>query len=139
MTGGGETQRWLEDAWDRAEAAVVLVGGDDAGPLAGRRLLAEVYDDDALAELRELTTSGAFTGDICRCHGSLTVALLDAGGDFIGGGSCHGRDTVSWERGRFRDDLEVADPEGLSAFLHRYGVPWPAAAPAGGVGSPRVT
>ncbi|GAB7104620.1 hypothetical protein JCM4814A_29340 [Streptomyces phaeofaciens JCM 4814] len=122
MTDGAQIRAWLDEAWSRTEAAVVLAGGDDAGPLARRRVLAEVYDDDALAELRELTTTGAFTGDICRCFGSLTVALLDARGDFVGSGSHHGGTDISWERGRFRNNLEVADPERLEAFFRRHEV-----------------
>ncbi|MGW7384056.1 hypothetical protein [Streptomyces sp. NPDC054794] len=35
---------------------------------------AEIYDDDALAELRVLTTTGDFRGDICRFRNNLTVA-----------------------------------------------------------------
>jgi len=122
LKSGDEIRVWLDDVWGRTEAAVVLARGDDGGPLARRRVLAEVYDDDALTELRELTTSGEFTGDICRCFGSLTVALLDARGDFIGSGSYHGQDALSWERGSFRNNLEVADPEGLDAFFRRHGV-----------------
>ncbi|MFF4550275.1 hypothetical protein ACFY1J_39710 [Streptomyces sp. NPDC001406] len=121
MSDGGEIRAWLENVWDRAEAAVVLRGGDDAGPLARRTVLAEIYDDDTLAELRALTTTGDFTGDICRCHGSLTVALLDAHGEFIGSGSHHGRTDIAWERGRFRNNLAVADPDRLLAFLERHG------------------
>ncbi|MFE0514768.1 hypothetical protein [Streptomyces sp. NPDC058964] len=118
---GDEIRVWLDDVWDRAAAAVILRGGDDAGPLARRPVLAEIYDDGTLAELRALTTTGDFSGDICRCHGSLTVALLDAHGEFIGSGSHHGRTDIAWERGRFRNNLEVADPGQLLAFLERHG------------------
>ncbi|MEU6348821.1 hypothetical protein ABZ896_05790 [Streptomyces sp. NPDC047072] len=126
MTGGrgsgAEIRAWLDDVWDRTEAAVVLRGGDDGGPLARREILAEFYDDEALAELRRLTTTGVFQDDICRCHGSVTVVLLDAAGEFIGSGSHHGGTDVSWERARFRNNLEVADPQGLLDFLGRHGV-----------------
>ncbi|MCF3133445.1 hypothetical protein [Streptomyces olivochromogenes] len=115
-----EVRAWLDEVWDRTEAALILRGGDDAGPLGRRPVLAEIYDDDVLAELRVLTTTGDFTGDICRCHGSLTVGLLDARGDFLGGGSLHGETDVSWEPRRFRNNLAVADPAGLLAFLERH-------------------
>ncbi|MFF4255981.1 hypothetical protein ACFY1L_32715 [Streptomyces sp. NPDC001663] len=119
----GEVVRaWLDEVWERAEAAVVLDGGDNGGPLAGRRVRGEVFDPEALAELRSLTTAGEFADDICRCHGGLTIALLDAEGEFIGSGSVHGETDVSWERGRFRNNLEVADPAGLVAFLERHGI-----------------
>ncbi|GGN75746.1 hypothetical protein GCM10011579_056100 [Streptomyces albiflavescens] len=98
---------------------MILKHGDDGGPLAERRVLGEVFDRDGLAELRALTTTGEFLNDICRCHGSLTVALLDADGEFIASGSYHGRTDISWERGRFGNNLEVADPERLRAFLER--------------------
>jgi hypothetical protein len=115
-----EIRRWLEAVWTRAEAAVLLQGGDD-GPLAERRLQGELLAPEALAELRELTTTGEYRDGICRCHGSLTVALLGADGDFIGSGSLHGGTDIAWERHRFRNNLEVADPERLLAFLERHG------------------
>ncbi|UXY30092.1 hypothetical protein [Streptomyces sp. HUAS TT20] len=114
-----DVRAWLDEVWDRTEAALILRGGDGAGPLGRRPVPAEIYDDDALAELCVLTTTGDFTGDICRCLGSLTVALLDAEGEFLGGGSLHG-EAVARERGRFRNDLTVADPAGLLAFLERH-------------------
>ncbi|MFJ9631201.1 hypothetical protein ACIRU8_26165 [Streptomyces sp. NPDC101175] len=120
--GGAVVRDWLDEVWGRTEAAVVLGGGDNAGPLAGRRLMGEVFDADDLAELRTLTTTGEFVDDICRCFGGVTVAPLDAEGEFIGSGSVHGLTDVSWERGRFRNNLEVADPERLVAFLERFGV-----------------
>ncbi|MGH1554515.1 hypothetical protein ACRAWF_29030 [Streptomyces sp. L7] len=119
---GAVVRDWLDDVWGRTEAAVVLGGGDDGGPLARRGLIGEVFDPEELAELRTLTTTGEFADDICRCHGSVTIALLDAEGEFIGSGSVHGETDVSWERGRFRNNLEVADPERLVGFLERHGV-----------------
>lgn len=121
VTIGEEIQAWLGDVWARTEAAVILLGGDGREPLARRPVLAEIYDDEALVDLRGLTTTGSFLNDICRCPGSWTVALLDAAGEFIGSGSVHGTD-VAWERGRFRNNLEVADPERLRSFLDRYDV-----------------
>ncbi|MQY39469.1 hypothetical protein SRB17_74960 [Streptomyces sp. RB17] len=44
--------------------------------------MGEIFDPPDLAELRALTTTGEFTGDIRRCPGSPTVALLDSDGDF---------------------------------------------------------
>ncbi|WP_262059025.1 hypothetical protein [Streptomyces sp. STR69] len=119
---GPEIRDWLDEVWGRTEAAVVLEGGDYSGPLAGRRICGEVFDPEDVAELRALTTTGEFANDICRCHGSVTIALLDAEAEFIGSGSVHGETDVSWERGRFRNNLEVADPEGLVAFLERHGI-----------------
>lgn len=113
---------WLDEVWGRTEAAVVLEGGDNGGPLFERGLLGEVFDAEDLALLRSLTTTGAFIDDICRCDGSVTIALLDAEGEFIGAGSVHGRTDVSWERDRFENNLEVADPERLARFLERLGV-----------------
>lgn len=66
-----------------------------------------------------LTTTGTFADDICRCLGRVTIALLDTEGEFIGSGSVHGGTDVSWERDRFRNNLEVAAPERLVAFLER--------------------
>ncbi|WP_406173684.1 hypothetical protein [Streptomyces sp. NBC_00996] len=51
-TGGDEIRTWLEEAWGRTEAAVILQHGDDGGPLAERPVLGEVFDRDGLAELR---------------------------------------------------------------------------------------
>lgn len=119
---GAEVRNWLGEVWERAEAAVVLEGGDNGGPLAERGLIGEVFDAEDLAELRALTTTGTFIDDICRCFGSVTIALLDAEGEFMGSGSVHGLTDVSWERGRFRNNLEVADPERLVGFLERLGV-----------------
>ncbi|MEU6258899.1 hypothetical protein [Streptomyces sp. NPDC047043] len=119
---GAVVRAWLDEVWERTEAAVVLEGGDNGGPLDGRRIRGEVFDPDDLAELRSLATAGEFADDICRCHGGPTIALLDAEGEFIGSGSVHGETDVSWERGRFRNNLEVADPAGLVAFLERHGI-----------------
>ena len=119
---GAEVRDWLDEVWGRTQAAVVLEGGDFAGPLAERRICGEVFDSENVAELRALTTTGEFIDDICRCHGSMTIALLDTEGEFIGSGSVHGLTDVSWERGRFRNNLEVADPERLIAFLEGLGI-----------------
>ncbi|WP_405950755.1 hypothetical protein OG588_35115 [Streptomyces prunicolor] len=117
---GAEILGWLDEVWARTAAAVVLEGGDNGGPLAERGLLGEVFDAEDLAGLRSLTTTGTFADDICRCHGRATIALLDADGEFIGSGSVHGGTDVSWERGRFHNNLEVADPERLAGFLERH-------------------
>ncbi|MCX5237799.1 hypothetical protein [Streptomyces prunicolor] len=119
---GAEIRGWLDEVWGRTEAAVVLEGGDNGGPLGRRGIIGEVFDAEDLAELRVLTTTGEFANDICRCFGSVTIALLDAEAEFIGSGSVHGETDVSWERGRFRNNLEVADPERLIAFLERLGI-----------------
>ncbi|GGS96533.1 hypothetical protein [Streptomyces cinerochromogenes] len=121
---GAEVRLWLAQAWPRAEAALVLAGGDVRASLADRPVLGEIFDDARLAELRHLATEGDFTDDICRCPGSLTVALLDARGLVIGSASLHGGTDLAWERGRFRNNLAVADPPGLRALLRRYGAHW---------------
>lgn len=121
-TGEVEIRAWLDDVWGRAEGAALLVGGDTDEPLARREVLAEVYDPAALAELRRLTTEGAFAGDICRCLGGATLVLLDVDAEFVARGSLHGPDTVAWERARFRNNLDLADPDGLRRFLERIGV-----------------
>ncbi|MDG4858637.1 hypothetical protein P8605_10820 [Streptomyces sp. T-3] len=113
---------WLDGTWQRAAAAVVLDGGDGGGPLAERRVRGEIFDQDGLAQLRTLTTTGQFLGDVCRCLGSLTIGLLDADGEFIGRGSLHAGTDVAWERGRFGNNLVVADPAGLALFLTGRGV-----------------
>jgi hypothetical protein len=124
MTSGaadaGTIRTWLTDAWSRTEAALILGGPGLGTPLLERPVAGEVFTPAGLAELRALTTAGDFTGDICRCPGSPTLALLDADGEFIGTGSLHGGTDVSWERGRFRNNLTVADPEGLRVFLERH-------------------
>ncbi|MDV9176999.1 hypothetical protein R6V09_43595 [Streptomyces sp. W16] len=119
---GAVVRDWLDEVWGRTEAAVVLEGGDDGGPLAERGLVGEVFDAEDLAELRTLTTTGEFADGICRCYGGVTIALLDAEGEFIGSGSVHGLTDVSWERRRFRNNMKVADPERLIAFLERLGI-----------------
>ncbi|WP_328678883.1 hypothetical protein [Streptomyces sp. NBC_00343] len=116
---GAEILGWLDEVWGRTAAAVVLEGGDNGGPLAERGLIGEVFDAEDLTELRTLTTTGTFADDICRCLGRVTIALLDTEGEFIGSGSVHGGTDVSWERDRFRNNLEVAAPERLVAFLER--------------------
>ncbi|MCP2323931.1 hypothetical protein HDA40_002438 [Hamadaea flava] len=100
---------WLADVWSRATSVDVVEGGEEAGPIDERALLADIRDPTVLAELRSATTTGSFTGDICRCHGSRTLVLRD--GEVTACASMHGCDTVSWERRRFRDDLIVAPCE----------------------------
>ncbi|MEV6967899.1 hypothetical protein AB0M47_22595 [Hamadaea sp. NPDC051192] len=114
---------WLADVWSRAASVQIADGGEDAGPIATRTVLAEIRDPAALAELRSATTTGSFTGDICRCHGSRTLVLRDAAGEVIAHASLHGYDTVSWERRRFRDDLIIAHPASLHLLLAAQGVP----------------
>ncbi|MFJ6940321.1 hypothetical protein [Streptomyces sp. NPDC101132] len=116
-------EAWLAEVWARTRLVQVLAGGEDAGPLDERPLLGWVEDAGPLADLRSLATLGRFTGDVCRCPGGFTLSLHDAGGEPLGRASLHGVGTVSWERGRFGDDLEVADPVGLALLLARHGAP----------------
>jgi hypothetical protein len=111
---------WLDEVWSRADVVQVVAGGEDAGALTRRAVLAEMPSS---AALRTLTTAGRFTGDICRCHGGPTIVLRDASGEALARASVHGYGSVSWERTRFRDDLEVADPAGLHLLLAEHGVP----------------
>ncbi len=112
---------WLDDAWARTRLVQVLAGGEGDGPLSGRRVLGRIESPDALAELRVVTSDGSFSGDICRCPGGLTLSLHDADGEFVGRGTLHGGGAVAWERARFRDNLEIADPLGLALLLAEHG------------------
>ncbi|MEV5612148.1 hypothetical protein [Streptomyces sp. NPDC052225] len=70
-TGETAIRAWPDGVRGRAEAAVLP---------AGRPVRAEVYDADALAELRALTSTGGFADGICRCPGGTTLDLADRGG-----------------------------------------------------------
>ncbi|MFB6393881.1 hypothetical protein [Polymorphospora lycopeni] len=113
---------WLPDVWARTHTARLLAGGLLGGPLAEREIRAEIVDRARLATLRELTTTGRFTVDICRCPGGPTLTLHDADDRILGSATIHGHGSVSWERSRFRDDLDVAAPTALTLFLSEYGV-----------------
>ncbi|MGW2254303.1 hypothetical protein ACWCXH_29545 [Kitasatospora sp. NPDC001660] len=113
-------REWLDEAWARTRLVRVIEGGEEDRPLSERDVLGWVEGPDELAELRVLTSAGGFTGDICRCPGSLTLSLHDADGEPVGRGTIHG-DDVAWERARFRDNLTVADPVGLTLFLTKHG------------------
>ncbi|KOV61696.1 hypothetical protein [Streptomyces sp. MMG1121] len=119
-TDAATIRQWLAEAWSRTAAAVLLGGPDLRAPLAERPVVGEIFDPAALARLRDLTTTGEFTGDICRCPGSPTVALLDTDAEFIAAGSLHGDRDMSWERARFHNNLTVADPEALYTFLNTH-------------------
>jgi hypothetical protein len=109
----------LERVWSRARVVQVVDGGEFDGPIPDRTVLATLPVDAA----RTLTTEGRFTGDICRCPGGLTIVLRDGTDRILAGGSLHGYGRVSWERSRWRDDLDVADPAGLHILLAAHGVP----------------
>ncbi|KUN81922.1 hypothetical protein AQJ66_22935 [Streptomyces bungoensis] len=117
---GAAVRARLAQARSRTAAALVLGGPDLGTPPAERPAVGEVFDPDGPAELRALTSTGTFTGGLRRCPGSPTVALLDADGAFVASGSPHGGRDISWERGRFRNNLTVADPGGPLALLDRY-------------------
>ncbi|MEU4680742.1 hypothetical protein [Micromonospora sp. NPDC023737] len=85
-------------------------------------MLVELVGQARISRARDLTTSGQLTGDICRCLGSLTLALYDSDDTVIGSATIHGHGSVSWERSRFANDLDVADPTALTLFLSECGV-----------------
>ncbi|MDG4840290.1 hypothetical protein O7631_27500 [Micromonospora sp. WMMD967] len=114
---------WLDHVWSQTRTVQIVEGGEDAGPLGSRAVLAELPDAVSVEAARELTTTGHFTGDICRCHGGPTIVLRDATGDVLAGAGLHGHGSVSWARSRFRNDLVVADPAALHVFLAGHGVP----------------
>ncbi|MEU1756777.1 hypothetical protein ABZ436_29545, partial [Micromonospora matsumotoense] len=101
----------------------ILDGGEDAGPLADRRILAELRNPSTIEAARKLTTTGRFTGDICRCPGDTTIALHDDSGVLITSASLHGYGNISWERQRLHNDLHMADPAALHLLLATHGVP----------------
>ncbi|WP_433606384.1 hypothetical protein ACQP2P_29890 [Dactylosporangium sp. CA-139114] len=104
---------WLDGVWASTHLVQIVEGGEAAGPLPGRAVLAELREPPALGALRALTTTGRFTGDICRCHGHTTVVLRGTAGEALACASLHAYGSVSWERSRFRNDLEVVDAAGL--------------------------
>ncbi|MGW7061726.1 hypothetical protein ACWGHM_24755 [Streptomyces sp. NPDC054904] len=117
----GALREWLDEAWAATAFVRVLAGGEDGGPLQARRRLGRVEAPGTLALLRTLTVDGTPTGDRCRCHGSLTLALHDADDRTLGTASLHGSDGVLWEGGRFGGLLEAPDPAGLALLLARSG------------------
>ncbi|GIG93423.1 hypothetical protein [Plantactinospora endophytica] len=114
---------WLEEVWSRTHAVQIVEGGEGGGPLLGRAVLAELVDAVSVDAVRVLTTTGRFTGDVCRCPGGLTVMLRDIAGAVLASASLHGYGSVSWERSWWRNDLVVADPAALHLFLAGHGVP----------------
>ncbi|MET8065423.1 hypothetical protein [Micromonospora sp. NPDC005313] len=52
----------------------------------------------------------------------MTLALYDSDNAVIGSATIHGHGSVSWERSRFADDLDVAQPAALTLFLSECGV-----------------
>ncbi|MGC4755430.1 hypothetical protein [Micromonospora trifolii] len=114
---------WLDDVWSQAHAVQIVEGGEDGGPLAGRETLAELPDAESVDTARALTTTGRFTGDICRCHGGPTFVLRDVAGEVLASAGVHDHGSVSWDRSRFRNDLVAADPAALHLFLAEFGVP----------------
>lgn len=113
---------WLAETWGQTRTVRVLAGGLYDGPLIDRAVLAEIVDPARLATARQLTTNGVFTGGTCRCPGSLTLALYDVDGRVLGGATLHGHGSISWERSRFADDLDIAEPTALALFLSECGV-----------------
>ncbi|GIE76592.1 hypothetical protein Aph02nite_25420 [Actinoplanes philippinensis] len=127
MSGSGLTEarirRELDDAWSRTVLVQVVAGGENGGPIDDRELLAEIDEPGAVGEVRALTTTGRFSGDICRCHGGPTIVLRDGEGEVVLHAGIHGFGSISWDRSRFRNDLDVSDPTALHLLLARHGVP----------------
>nr|BFE60401.1 hypothetical protein GCM10020063_049270 [Dactylosporangium thailandense] len=113
---------WLDGVWTSARLVQIVEGGEADGPQPGRAVLAELREPPALGALRALSTTGRFTGDICRCHGHTTVVLRGTAGEALASASLHAYGSVSWERPRFRNDLEVDDAAGLHLLLAEHGV-----------------
>jgi len=89
--------------------------------VAARPVIASIVDSGLLVELRTLTTSGSFSGDLCRCDGDLTLTLHDAGDALIGSATLHPT-AVSWERERFANDLDISHSSSLHLLLARAGI-----------------
>jgi hypothetical protein len=114
---------WLDEVWSQTSAVQIVEGGENDGPVSGRAVLVEFSDAASVEALRRLTTAGRFTGDVCRCAGEPTLVLRGAAGQVLVSAGLHGHGRVSWDRARFHNDLEVADPAGLHLFLAERGVP----------------
>ena len=119
----GIVAEWLHGVWGNTSRLEVLAGGEDAGVVADRRVLVVIDDGDVLSRMRRLTSTGTFTGDICRCPGEMTLALYRDDGELLGSGAVHGGDVVAWKRDEFHDDLEILNPLALSFALAELGVP----------------
>ncbi|MBO4161368.1 hypothetical protein JQN83_11165 [Micromonospora sp. MMS20-R2-23] len=89
---------WLTDVWARTHVVRILDGGEDAGPLADRAILAELRNPSTIEAARKLTTTGRFTENICRCPGDTTIALHDDSDELVTAASLHGYGNISWER-----------------------------------------
>ncbi|MEV4141733.1 hypothetical protein AB0J72_57485 [Dactylosporangium sp. NPDC049742] len=135
---------WLAGVWPATASVRVLSDtgvlsgtglSGDAGFLAGTDalggggvasdadVLAVVTDPAELDALRRETTTGRYTGGICRCPGNLTLTLHDAGGALLGTARLHGHGSVAWAAERFHNHLDVADPTALRLRLVGWGVP----------------
>lgn len=122
VTSQQDIERWLTWAWSRAHAVSILEGGEGAGLLAGRAVLARHLDGDVVERVRSLTTVGVFSGDRCRCDGDLTLALYDKEGALLGSASVHPH-RISWERDRFQNDLILGSAmPSLQIFLAESGI-----------------
>jgi hypothetical protein len=76
-----------------------------------------------------LTTVGRLTHGICRCQGGPTLVLRGHDDGVLGSASLHRYGRVSWDRPRFGNDLDVADPTGLlntgtQGGSRLYRLPW---------------
>ncbi|MGW2486690.1 hypothetical protein ACWCV9_05640 [Streptomyces sp. NPDC001606] len=84
---------WPAQVRSRTAAAVLLGGPDPGTPLTGRPVVGGIFDP---------------------------AASLDGDGAFLGVGSLHGGRDITWESGRFRNNLTVSDPDALPAFPERH-------------------
>ncbi|MEU0562265.1 hypothetical protein [Dactylosporangium sp. NPDC006015] len=113
---------WLAGVWP-ATASVRVLSDTGDGVAGDGGVLAVVTDPAELDALRRETTTGRYTGGICRCHGNLTLTLHDVGGALLGTARLHGHGSVAWEAERFHNHLDVADPTALRLRLVGWGVP----------------
>ena len=96
-------------------------GEDDSVPVAQREVLAIIEEQGLLRTLKELTTSGRFAGDTCRCPGDLTLALHGASGDIVGSATIHS-ERISWERNRFQNDLITPQIYKIQLLFSKLGI-----------------
>lgn len=115
-----EIKTWLECSWRKAKR-LELVRCDDFGQ-AGSDVLASLDRRLDLDRVRDLTSTGEFIGDACRCHGNYSILLYDVNDSLIGQGDVCGGKRIAWNRSTYRNDLEISNPIGLIRLFIEMGV-----------------